>query len=162
MRPSRLDLAGVLVAAAALCAPRAASADPTPTRHAAYLELLGKGSLWGAGYDYQPSRWFAFGAVGSFFVVRGERVTSFSPYVGAYPLGHDRHRLFVQGGPLLVHKQTPSPVPEWPGDSDTGLAAELSAGYEYRNGFLLRGFGMVSAGKGGVYPRVGLSLGWSL
>ncbi len=141
---------------------RPAFAEPPPRRHAAYVELLGKGSLWGAGYDYQVSRWLAFGAVASFFVVRGEQIVSFSPYLGGYPLGHGRHRLFAQTGPLVVHKETPSPVPEWPGTSDTGVAAELSLGYEYRGPILLRGYGMLSAGKGGVYPWLGLSVGWAL
>src|SRR5690349_48640 len=84
-----------------------AQADPPERPHAAYVELLGKGALWGAGYDYQPSRWFSFGAAASYFILRGERVSTFSPYAGLYPLGHGRHRLFLHGGPLVVHKDTP-------------------------------------------------------
>jgi hypothetical protein len=154
-------LALIAALGAASLAPREASAD-TARPHAAYLELLGKGALWGAGYDYQPRPWLSLGAVTSFFILRGERVTTFSPYVGFYPLGLARHRGFVHLGPLLAYKYTPAPVPELPARSDAGVAAEVAAGYEYRDGVLVRVFAMGTAGAGGVHPWFGLSLGWSL
>lgn len=152
--------APALAVALAAASPASVQADP-PRRHAAYVELLGKGSLWGLGYDYQPSPWLSVGAVGSYYILRGEHITSFSPYAGLYLLGHDRHRLLAQVGPMLVHKDTPAPVPELPGRSDTGVAGELSLGYEYRGPFLFRTFGMVTAGPGGIYPWLGVSLGLS-
>ena len=151
-----------LSCALVLIAGARARADEPARPHAAYVELLGKGALWGAGYDYQPSRWLAFGAAASYFVVRGERVATVSPYVGVYPIGHGRHRLFAHAGPMIVHKETPSPVPEWPGQSETGVAAELSVGYELRARVLFRVCAMGTAGRGGVYPWLGASLGWTL
>jgi hypothetical protein len=68
----------------------------------------------------------------------------------------------VQGGPQVIYVQTPSPVPEWPGSSATGLGGELCSGYEYRNHVLVRVFGMATIGKGGFAPWFGVSLGWSL
>ncbi len=85
-------------------------------RHAAYVELLGKGGLWGVGYDYSPWPRLAFGGAASFTSVDGERTLSLSPYVALYPLGDRRHRWFVQAGPQIVHLARPSPVPEWPGN----------------------------------------------
>jgi hypothetical protein len=95
-------------------------------------------------------------------VMDGERVTSFSPYAAIYPLGGPRHRWFVQAGPQVVHLTRPSPVPEWPGTSSTGVGAELSTGYELRSRVLFRAFAMGTAGQGGVSPWLGVSLGVTL
>jgi hypothetical protein len=131
-------------------------------RHAVYVEVLGKGGLWGAGYDFQVWRRIGLGATCSLYWLDGERVTSVSPYVAAYPLGGARHRLFVHGGPSFVHIATPSPVPEWSGTSRSGWGAELSSGYEYRRSFLFRAFGMAVIGRGRAAPWLGVSLGWTL
>ena len=56
---------------------------------------------------------------------------------------------------------TRSPVPEWDGDRTTGVGAELSSGWEYRRGVLVRVYGMVAAGKGGAAPWLGSSIGWA-
>lgn len=138
-----------------------APAEPPP-RHALYLELLGKGGLWGLGYDFEPRRGLAFGAVASHVVLDEERLTTFSPYAAIYPWQHGHHRWFVHGGPQIVHLRIPSPIPEWPGRTTTGVAAELSGGYEYRNHVLVRAFGMVAVGRGGAAPWFGLSIGWAL
>lgn len=134
----------------------------TERKHAVYLELLGKGGLWGAGYDYAIHRKIAIGGLASFYVADGERVFSFSPYASLYVLGGKRHRWFVQGGPTVVHLQRPSPVPEWPGMSTTGVGAELSSGYELRTRVLFRAFAMGTYGKGGAAPWLGLSIGATL
>ncbi|HUH05021.1 MAG TPA: hypothetical protein VML75_23650 [Kofleriaceae bacterium] len=158
------------IAVAALCAPesRARADGPLATPaasagrpHAVYLELLGKGGLWGLGYDYQLDRWLGAGVVASFYVVDGQRVAGVSPYLAGYPLSRDRHRGFVHLGPQLFHVSTPSPVPEWSGVASTGLGAEVSAGYEYRDRVLVRVYAMASAGAEGVAPWLGASLGWT-
>jgi hypothetical protein len=131
-------------------------------RHALSIELFGRGGLWGVGYDYLVNPRLALGATASFFAVDGERVTTLSPYVGVYPLGGRHHRWFVQGGPRLVRLVRPSPVPEWPGMSTTGVGGALASGYEYRGRLLVRAFGMATAGKGGVRPWLGVSLGVTL
>ena len=128
--------------------------------HAVYLELLGKGGLWGAGYDYQLSRRFAVGGVASYYVLGGDRYLTFSPYLAAYPVLRDAHRWFVQLGPQVVRRTTPSPVPEWDGMSTTAFAGELSSGYEYRRGVLVRVYAMASVGDR-FTPGIGVSLGWS-
>ena len=138
-----------------------ALAGARPRRHAAYLELLGKGGLWGIGYDYQAWTRIALGGTGSISVMDGEQVTSLSPYATFYAVGRRRHRLFLQLGPQLVRVERSSPVPEWPGMSSTGLGGQLSMGYELRTRFLLRAFVMGAVGKGGAAPWLGVSLGFT-
>jgi hypothetical protein len=131
--------------------------------HALYLEVLGKGGLWGLGYDYTLHPRVAVGATASFYVLDAEQVFSLSPYLQAYLLGVSRHhRWFVQVGPQLAHLYTPSPVPEWPGTSATGIGGVLCSGYEYRARILVRVYAMGTVGKGGYAPWMGISLGWTL
>lgn len=137
----------------------AATARAEP-HHAAYVEALGKGGLWGAGYEYQPFHRVAFGAVASYYQLGGDRYLTLSPYVTAYPVIRAAHRWFAQVGPQLVRRTTPSPVPEWDGMTTNSFAAEISSGYEYRNGFLLRIYAMAAVGDR-FAPGLGLSLGWS-
>ncbi len=139
----------------------AGDAAPTPRRHAVYLEVFGRGGLWGVGYDYQVNRWFGAGATASFSVLDNQRVAALSPYLALYPLGHGHHRAFLHLGPQLFHVATPSPVPEWNGTSSNGVGAALSAGYEYRNHVLVRVYAMGEAGRGGTAPWLGASLGWT-
>jgi hypothetical protein len=146
-----------LVLACLAASPRIAAAEP---RHAAYVDVLGKGGLWGLGYDYQATPRFAFGAVGSYYLAGGDRHLTLAPYAAAYPLGHGHHRAFVQLGPQLVRRVTPSPVPEWDGMTTTRVGAELSTGYEYRNHVLVRAYGMAAIGDH-LTPWLGLSLGWT-
>jgi hypothetical protein len=159
----RRALLGAMVAAVATAAAGpAARADPARQRpHALYLELLGKGALYGVGYDGQPSPWWSAGATASFFVVRGESVATLSPYLGFYPLGHGRHRAVVHLGALLARRWTPSSVPELPDRVESGVAGELAAGYELRGPLLARVMGLATIGRGGLHPWLGVSLGWA-
>ena len=135
-----------------------AAAEP----HVVYAELLGKGGLGGLGYSYQLVPRLDLGAVGSYTIVDGQHVVSLSPYVAFAVLGSEHHRWFVDFGIQLVHLSTPSPVPEWSGTSSTGIASEVSSGYEYRSRIVLRAFAMCSIGRGGVAPWMGVDMGWSL
>lgn len=141
------------------------AADPLPgapaRRHAIYAELLGKGGLFGIGYDYQVEPWLAVGTAISYVVLDGQHVGTWSPYFGLYLLGRKRHRLYVHVGPQFVYLRTPSSVPEWPARSSFDLGGELTAGYEYRGPLLVRAALLGVAGKGGVVPWLGLSLGWA-
>lgn len=130
-------LAAAVLCACACLGGRDAAADPAvtaaagrPRAHALYLELLGKGGLWGVGWDVRLGARLGVGAAASFYVLDGQRVLSLSPYLAAVPFGGRRHRWFVHAGPQLVRVSTPSPVPEWPGTSTTGVGAEVSSGYE--------------------------------
>ena len=146
-----------LVIAALLLAGEA-RAEP---RHALYAELLGKGGLWGVGYDIALSPRFAAGAALSIYRLGDQEVHSLSPYLAWYPLRGEHHGWFLHGGPQLVRVITRSPVPEWDGDRASGVGAEVSTGWEYRRGVLVRVYGLVAAGKGGVGPWLGASVGWS-
>jgi hypothetical protein len=144
-----------------------AAADPSvtsssePSRHLISLELFGKGGLWGLGYEWRSGR-FAVGSVESFYMLGGDRFTTISPYAAAYPLSGEHHRWFVHLGPQLIHRATPSPVPEWQGTSATSYDAELSTGYEYqRQALVVRGYAMGSLG-GHFVPWLGTSVGWAL
>jgi len=155
-------MAATLASGAALADPQTeaeAAAERRP--HAVYLELLGKGGAWGAGYDYQPSAPFAIGATVSWFVQDAQRTLALSPYLTGYPLYAGRNRLFVQLGPQLAHVATRSPVPEWPGTSGTELSGQLSIGWERRTRLLLRAYGMLAYGKGGFGPWLGVTAGWT-
>jgi hypothetical protein len=144
---------------AEITATETASADPD-RNHAIYAELLGKGGLWGLGYDYRLDGRFSLGGVASFFVLESQRVATVSPYVGIL-IGHrGPHAWFAHAGPQLSRSWAPSPVPEWSGEVENGIGGELSSGYEYRARFLTRVFGQGVVGEGGIVPWLGVSLGW--
>jgi hypothetical protein len=128
--------------------------------HTVYIDVLGKGGLWGLGYEWRHHPRLALGAVASLYQLAGDRYTTFSPYVAAYPILAGHHGWFLQVGPQVVHRATPSPGPEWAGMSSTGYAGELSTGYEHRSELVIRVYAMVSAGDR-VVPWLGASIGWS-
>jgi hypothetical protein len=138
-----------------------AASAPTSSHHAVFVELLGKGGLWGAGYEYRAGR-FAVGGVASYYELGGDRFTTLAPYVGVDVVAGARAAWFVHVGPQVVRRATPSPGPEWMGMTSTGLAAEASSGVEVRwTQLRLRGYALLAVGAH-VAPGVGLSLGWSL
>ena len=130
--------------------------------NALYVELLGKGGLWGLGYDRELTPRLGIGVAASFYILDGEQLTSISPYVAVRLLGGPHHAWFAHGGPQLVHEHIRSPVPEWDGTSSTGIGAEMSSGYEYRDHVLFRAFAMITVGRGRPAPGAGVSLGWTL
>lgn len=136
--------------------------EPPTHRHALYVEALGKGGVYGIGYDLQLRGWLGVGAVASVVPLDGQRVYSLTPYVSVYPVGRGRHRWFVDAGAQLNRLVTPSPVPEWDGESETGIGGEISTGYEYRGPMFVRAYGMGVVGKNGVAPWFGLSIGFTL
>ena len=141
----------------------AASSAVAEPQQIVYLELFGKGGLWGLGYEVQPTTWLAFGGVGSYYELGGDRYATLSPYAAVYPLRSGSHGWYIQLGPQLVHRSTPSPVPEWSGMSATAFDAELSTGYEHRSasGFVARVGAMLEVGER-VAPWLGASIGWAL
>ncbi|MCE9577160.1 MAG: hypothetical protein K8W52_28690 [Deltaproteobacteria bacterium] len=139
----------------------AAARAPSLHRHSIYLEALGKGGVWGLGYDYRLTPRLAIGAVGSYLGLDGQRLLTFAPYVSLAPIGL-RHRWFIDVGPQLVDVATPSPVPEWSGTHSTGIGGEVSSGYEYRGRVVVRVYAMAVAGGSGIAPWFGTSLGGAL
>jgi hypothetical protein len=156
MRPTSTLFRALLVLA--LCAAGAGDARADHV-HGIYLELFGKGGLWGLGYDHRLHRRIAIGAVGSYARLDGQRVLSLSPYLGLYLVPTRPHGWFFDVGPLGVHTWTQSPVPEWEGRSAAGIAASIATGYEYRSRVLVRVYAQGVAGAGGMFPWAGASLG---
>lgn len=139
----------------------ATSPGPAVHHHFVSVELLGKGGLWGAGYEWRTRR-FSLGAIGSYYRLGGDQFLTLSPYVGVVPVGGEHLSWFVHAGPQVVRRSTPSPGPEWSGMTSTGFAAEVSTGVEYRwNNLSIRAYAMAALGAH-FAPGVGFSLGWSL
>jgi hypothetical protein len=144
-------------AALVICASRIAVAERA---NSVYLEALGKGGLWGLGGDHRLSRRISIGAVGSAWSIDGQRYISFSPYVGLYIARHGRSAWFADVGAQLAHVWSDSPVPEWSGESATGVGGTVSTGYELRGPILVRIFVHGVLGKGGALPWAGTGIGW--
>jgi hypothetical protein len=149
-----------LLRVGAILAIAASTATAQPAHeHLPYLELLGKGGLWGAGYEYRIGRWSA-GGVLSYYRLDGDRFTNVSPYVGFDPVLGDRAKWFVHVGPQLLRRTTPSPGPEWSGMSSTGFALEASSGIDVRIGNVhLRSYVMAAYGSH-FAPGLGFAAGW--
>ena len=131
-----------------------------PSRHLVYVELLGKGGLYGVGYEHTIAPWLAFGGAASYSVLREQSVATVAPYLHLTPVAGERHALFTEVGAILAHTHVPSPVMGWDGYSDTGSGGYLALGWEYRRRHVvLRTSGAVVAGEGGVAPMVGFAIG---
>jgi hypothetical protein len=136
-----------------------AAAEEHP--NAVYAEALGKGGLWGIGFDHRVSRHALLGVVGSTYLLEGQGYVTLSPYLGLYVVRAGHSSWFVDVGAQLAHVWTDSPVPEWSADSSTGVGGLASTGYEYRSRLLLRIYIHGVLGKGGALPWLGTSVGWT-
>lgn len=154
-------LLGVSIPSRASAEPASAEPAHAERAHSVYAELFGKAGLWGLGFDRRISRRITLGAVGSVYGHDGQRYFALSPYLGFYLVQRSRHAWFADAGPLFVHSWASSPIPEWSGDSSTGVGAEVASGYEYRGELLVRFFVQAVIGKGGVLPWAGLGVGWA-
>jgi hypothetical protein len=156
----------------ALASAARAHADDGPRRaHTIYGEVLGKGGLWGVGYDYRPGLApidrFGVGVAASYNLLDGQRVLTLSPYLSFVVLERGRHAWFVQAGPHIVRVDTPSPVPEWDGTSSSGVGAQLTSGWEMHGDagsghtWIVRAFAVGTLGRGRFAPWAGADFGWS-
>jgi hypothetical protein len=127
--------------------------------HSIYVEAFGKGGLWGVGFDHRLNGRYRVGAVGSGAKLDDERYLSLSPYIGLAILRHGRSSWFADFGAQLAHVWADSPVPEWDGDSSTGVGGIASTGYEFRGRLLFRLYVHGVIGKGGAAPWAGTGLG---
>jgi hypothetical protein len=135
------------------------AADP-PSKHLVYVELLGKGGLYGVGYEYAIAPWLGFGGAASYVDMRDQQSITVSPYLHFTPLAGRRHALFSEVGGILAHSRVPSPVMNWDGVSDTGSGGFISLGWEYRRRHVvLRTSAALVAGEGGIAPMLGFALG---
>ena len=130
--------------------------------HAFYVELLGKGGLYTLGYDYAFTDRLAAGAGGSYFVVEGEQVLTVAPYLNIYPFAGKWGSFVVQLGLEFVHVAVPSAVRGWSGTDSSGVAEQVSLGYEYRHGFLFRFLLTGVIGRGGFRPWMGIGVGGAI
>jgi hypothetical protein len=136
-----------------------ATAEPA-SKHLVYVELLGKGGLYGLGYEYAIAPWLGFGGAASYAEIRDEQLFTVSPYLHFNVLQGERHALFTEVGGILAHSRVPSPVMNWDGVSDTGSGGYLALGWEYhRRHLVLRTSGAIVAGEGGVAPMLGFAIG---
>ena len=137
------------------------TAEPSPpSKHLVYVELLGKGGLYGVGYEYAVTDWLGFGGAASYSDIRDEQVITIAPYLHFTVLAGERHALFSEVGGILAHSHVPSPVMNWAGVSDTGGGGYLSLGWEYhRRHLVLRTSGALVVGEGGVAPMLGFAIG---
>jgi hypothetical protein len=135
------------------------TAEPV-SKHLVYVELLGKGGLYGLGYEYAIAPWLGFGGAASYSEIRDEQVFTASPYLHFNVVQGERHALFSEVGAILAHSRVPSPVMSWDGVSDTGSGGFLSLGWQYqRRHVVLRTSAALVAGEGGVAPMVGFAVG---
>jgi hypothetical protein len=155
----------IVVAVVALAAPSYAddgirAAAEAPSKHLVYVELLGKGGLYGLGYEYAIAPWLGFGGAASYAQIRDEQLFTVSPYLHFNALQSERHALFSEVGGILAHSRVPSPVMNWDGVSDTGSGGFVSLGWQYqRRHLVLRTSAAIVAGEGGVAPMLGFAIG---
>lgn len=136
------------------------TASPEPTRTLLYVEALGKGGVYGVGVERPITRRLAVGGVASFVTLRGQQITTVSPYLHATLARRGRHALFGELGAVFVHSKIVSPVDSWDGMSDSGGGGIAGLGWE-RDGkrVVLRAQGSVMVGEGGIAPWAGLAIG---
>jgi hypothetical protein len=136
-------------------------AEPPESRQLVYVELLGKAGPYGVGYEHAITPRLSLGGVASYAPMRGQQITTVSPYLHARLLGHRKHSLFAELGAVLVHSRIPSPVPEWDGASDTGGGGVAAIGWQ-RTGrrVVVRAQGSVLVGEGGAAPWTGFAIGF--
>lgn len=132
-----------------------------PLRRAVYAEALGRGGLYGIGYEQELVPGVVLGAVASYYALRGDHVATLAGYLGGPLLTRGQGSWFLHGGSTVTLLRTPSPVAAWSGRTELGVSATLVSGYERRAPLLVRVYAACSAGVGGFAPWAGLTLGWS-
>jgi hypothetical protein len=134
--------------------------EPARSSHLLYVEALGKGGLYGVGYEHTITQRLSLGVAGSFAILSDQRVTTIAPYVHGTITSGQRHALFTEVGAVLAHSHLPSPVEGWDGMTDTGGGGFVSLGWEYsRRHVVLRASGSLVAGEGGIGPMLGFAIG---
>jgi hypothetical protein len=166
--PNAIGFAGVELATAHGAVPIGSAVETIaeriesaePTRTLIYVEALGKGGAYGIGLERPITRRLSLGGVASWITVRGQQISTVSPYLHATLTRRGRHALFGELGAVLAHSKIVSPVDGWSGMSDTGGGGIAGLGYE-RDGkrLVFRAQGSVLAGEGGVAPWAGLAIG---
>ena len=129
--------------------------------NAVYVELLGRGFIYGVGYDHTLFKWLGLGGSFSYFKL-GEVSTVFiNPYANFYPVGGQRNSLLMQLGTSFAYfgHRHDFFMPVWDQDEGFDFSASIGIGYEYRRAFLFRVmlYGLFS--EEGIYPWLGFTFG---
>lgn len=140
-------------------APRVSTRESRP--NVIYAEIMGKGGLYGIGYDRSILPWLGVGAAFSYYDLFGARAMFICPYLNLYPIAGVKNALLVQAGPEIIYAWASTGMINWAGDSAMGVGGQLSAGYEYRGGFVFRLLFTTFFGAGGALPWGGMSFGGS-
>ena len=125
-----------------------------------YGEILGKGLIYGVGYDYAITERVALGAAFSYL----DPATFICPYVTVYPVGGWRSALLLQAGLQLVYLsgKLNDMLEELLWDEEgMDVGGQVSIGYEFRSGFLFRAALIGMFNKKGLIPWPGLTFGGS-
>ncbi len=164
----RLAIVGMLLAAGTAHAEpehhvavvsASASEPEEPAANTVYVELLGKAGPYGLGYERRITDRLWLGVAASYANVRDQQIATAASYVHARLAGN-RNALFTELGAVFVHTRIPSPVPEWDGMSDSAGGGFASLGWQRSWKYLLvRAYGSLMIGEGGVTPWGGVAIG---
>jgi hypothetical protein len=131
-----------------------------PPHQLVYAEVLGKGGLYGIGYEHVLAPWLALGGAGSWSALRGQHVTTLAPYAHATIVSRGHHALFGELGAIFARSSIATPVPDWDGMVTYGAAGFASVGYEHTSRrIVLRASPGLVVGRGGAQPMIGLAIG---
>jgi len=138
----------------------ASAGEPPPPRHLVYVEALGKGGLYGIGYEYAMTERLGVGAATSYSNLSEHQVFTMSPYLHAQIFNRGRHSLFAEVGGILAYSRIASPVENWDGMSEWGGGGFATLGWQYVRGpIVLRTSVGVAVGEGGGAPMTGIAFG---
>jgi hypothetical protein len=139
---------------------RASAPVKEASPHLVYVEALGKGGLYGVGYERALLPWLSLGGAGSWSALRGQHVTTLAPYAHATVLGRGHHALFGELGAIVARSSIASPVMDWDGLTTWGGGGFANLGYEHASRHVvLRASAGVVVGRGGAQPMVGFAIG---
>lgn len=161
----------LLLVAIGIAIPLGAAADDSvtetapvggsPQKHLVYVEALGKGGIYGVGFERAITPRLALGVVASYSRIRGQDFATGAPYLHATLLRRGRNALFGELGAVLTHSRIISPVMSWDGASDTGGGGVAGLGWERTTRrVIVRAQGSILAGEGGVAPWAGIAIGF--
>lgn len=139
---------------------RPAPMEPTRSSQsvAIYGELLGKGLLYGVGFDINFNKWIGVGGCFSYYKLFDLQAGIVAPYVNFYPVGGIKHSMIIQGGAEIVFaSDTSEEFGAW--GSGVGAVGLVGMGWEFRYGFMIRIMMNGFFSQYGFLPWPGITLG---
>jgi hypothetical protein len=124
-----------------------------------YAQLLGTGGAYGVGYERTVAPRLAIGLVGSYAVIREQRIATVSPYLHATALRRGHNALFGELGAVATYSAL-LPTMDWHGTSTTGFGGVASIGWEHANRHVVVRIAVsLLAGAGQAAPWGGVAVG---